>query len=69
MENNMKKWVPKNYNSTNKVDTKKFSFIVYADSSQGSPCFITGLKEWNKLLWLEKAKSIIFNLYLFWNHG
>jgi hypothetical protein len=37
-ENNMKKWVPKNYNSTNKVDTKKFSFIVYADSSQCSPC-------------------------------
>lgn len=44
MENNMKKWVPKNYNSTNKVDTKKFSFIVYADSSQCSPCFINGLK-------------------------
>ena len=56
-ENNMKKWVPKNYNSTNKVDTKKFSFIVYADSSQCSPCFINGLKEWNKLLGLEKSQK------------
>jgi len=56
-ENNMKKWVPQNNNSATKVDTKKFSFIVYADSSQCSSCFINGLKEWNELLGLENSKK------------
>lgn len=57
VEKNMVRWTPRDTLCTEDGKTRSFSFIVYADSSQCSPCFINGLKEWNELLDLEKDKK------------
>lgn len=57
VEKNMVRWIPRHTLCTKDGKAKNFSFVVYADSSQCSPCFINGLKEWNELLDLEKDKK------------
>ena len=57
IEENMVRWLPRSTLYKEDGKAKRFSFVVYVDSSQCTPCFINGLKEWNELLDLEKSKK------------
>lgn len=57
IEENMVRWLPRSTLYKEDGKAKSFSFVVYVDSSQCTPCFINGLKEWNELLDLEKSKK------------
>lgn len=41
----------------NNTKKRQFSFVIYTDSTQCSPCFIKGLTEWNDILRLENSNE------------
>jgi len=56
-DDNMTKWKPDcNYYEYDKYRTK-FLYVVYCDSIQCSPCFISGLTEWEEFICLESSKK------------
>lgn len=51
----MKTWLPDS--ALAHGEKKAFTLVVFADSTQCSPCFINGLKEWNDMLAMEQDKK------------
>ena len=56
-EQKMEIWTHDNRKITNENQSKKYTFLVYVDSTQCTPCFIKGLYEWNNLLKLENSNK------------
>lgn len=52
-EKDMTIWMPDSNIYMGNEQRKSLTFVVYADSTQCSPCFINHLKEWEEMLKLE----------------
>lgn len=48
----------------NYTKKRQFSFVIYTDSTQCSPCFIKGLTEWNDILRLENSNEHDIQFFL-----
>lgn len=53
----MELWKNKYNNLVVNHQSKLYTFLVYVDSTQCSPCFIKGLYEWDDLLKLENSNK------------
>lgn len=50
-------WNPINIDVTDSISEKSNTFIVYVDSTQCSPCYISRLPEWAEFLELEQSEE------------